>query len=263
VDQGYPAAYAGGHAFVLTSRGWAAYDVTADTWSKFDPPWDDHDGISALGSAIYGLSRGQVIAYNASTGQLTHYPADRVKPRMGGVSVTGTPAGPVLAGYDIARPNSHPAVVDAWDGQGWRRLPPTGQASWVLTWTGRRLVSATPGIHGPEHPAARRPWGGIIDPTTGSWSPLPDALTYPDTSGWDVVSDDWNPATHRGSWFVTNGLVYDDSTGRVWPLPRPDGGPDSLASAVWADGQLIVLGGADFEGQMVTGLSNAAWIYIP
>jgi hypothetical protein len=263
VDQGYPAAYAGGHAFVLTSRGWAAYDVAADSWGDFDPPWDDHYGTSTLGDTVYGLSHGRAIAYDAATGQLTRYPVDHIQPRIGGVSVTGTPAGPVLSGYDVARPNAHPAVVDAWDGHSWRRLPRTGQASWVLTWTGRRLVSVTSGIHGPEHPAARRPWGGAIDRTTGGWSALPTALIYPETSGWDVLSDEWNPATHRGPWFVTHGLVYDDSTERVWPLSRPDGGPDSLASAVWADGKLIVFGGADFSDQTITGLSDGAWIYTP
>jgi hypothetical protein len=270
VDGGTQAVYADNHTFLDTTRGWFSYSIAHDTWKKFTPRWDPGEGLSVLGSRIMGLSHGQVVVYDVVTGAWTTYPVDPIRPRLGGPIVTATSSGPVLAGYDSTKPygvhHAPQTLVDTWDGHRWRRLTPGNQMYGDFTWTGARLVDPLPGIqdHGDEytwdHPV---PVGGILNPATGAWTTLPAALLHPDTSGWNVSAHDNPAAPAFQHWFITDGLVYNDDTGRVWPLPRPQGGTESGASAVWANGRLIVLGGADFSGQQLTQLSNRAWIYTP
>lgn len=271
VDAGCEAAYAAGRIFLGTARGWFAYDLRHDTWAHFPGRWRPGYGLSAVGDRIYGQSRdgSAAIAYDARTHRWRTYPRDPIRPRLGGMTVTGTPSGPVLGGYDSTRPvdvhHGSPALVDVWDGHGWRRIGQTGQLERGWVWTGRRLADPTIGDqdHGDEYAWDQSyPYGGTLDLDSGDWRPLPAALQKA-PRGWDVTSQGWPAASGGSGWFVTEGRVYDDATGRAWPLPRPSGAPEVDSSAVWADGKLVVSGGASFTGQRLTRLDDRAWIYTP
>ncbi|HEX4472792.1 MAG TPA: hypothetical protein VH085_12550, partial [Nocardioides sp.] len=97
---------------------------------------------------------------------------------------------------------------------------------------------------------------------SGAWSPLPDLLEH-SRAGWQVVSQGWPGSVGGGDWFVVDGRVYDDETGKAWPLPRPSGAPASYTEAVWADGRLVAFGGADYSGQKLTSVTAHAWLYTP
>jgi hypothetical protein len=176
--------------------------------------------------------------------------------------VTATDVGPVVTGLDSSQPNDGraPSVVlaDVWDGSSWHRLPATGQLGNDFFWTGSRMVDPDPTtVDGGDvdpfpHPY---PYGGILDPTTGTWTPLPEEATD-SSDGWGVN------ARGGGRWSATYGQVYDTVDGVVTTLSRPDGAPDDGVSAVWTDGRLFAFGGADY-GSDGAEPSNRAWLFTP
>src|SRR5262249_47921616 len=100
------------------------------------------------------------------------------------------------------------------------------------------------------------PQGGTLDPATGTWGRLPRALTG-DPHGWSVTAS-------GGPWFAVAGQAYDDSSGRVYTLDRPDGAPDYAVAGAWADGHLLVFGGTDSsQGSSDRALTNRAWLWSP
>lgn len=271
LESGSEAAFAAGHLYVDTSRGWFDYDVRTDSWSRFESRWCNGCEVSPVGDRIYGRTgSGRAIVYDVHHAQWTSYPADRIQPRLGGATVSGTPSGPVLAGYDTSKPydihHGSPTLVDVWDGHAWRRLPQTGQLERGFVWTGRRLVDPNVGAqdHGDEYTWDRAyPFGGILDPAVGTWQPLPAALEHQPSGGWDVRTSGYPAAAGGEGWFVVDGYVYNDNTGRAWLLPRPAGALSDYASAVWSGGHLIAFGGAEYAGQRLEKVSDRAWLYTP
>ncbi len=270
VDADTEAAYAAGRIIVDTAGGWFVYDLGHDTWTAFRSRWARNYGLSPVGDVIFGESRdlSRVVAYDARARRWTTYPRDTLRPRLGEATVSGTPSGPVLAGYDKSRPydihRGSPAIADVWDHGRWRRLPPSGQMERGWTWTGKRLVDPTRGFQdrGDEYTWPRAyPFGGILDPGAGRWQPLPTVLERA-PQGWVTTSSGWPGPPNGSGWFATDGRVYDDRTGDAWPLPRPAGAPEVYASAVWVDGRLVAFGGASYSGQHLT-LGSGAWIYTP
>ena len=247
---------------------WFVYDPDADSWSRIaDVPRNAGDVPSALGSDVYVLAGRRVAVYGVGEDQWSMLPADPIQPRLGQRRVTATTSGVVVTGVDATQPNdgSTPSLLlaDVWDGTSWHRLPPSEQLgtgnSW--TWTGTRMVDPDPfAMDGGEVDNWGRsyPQGGTLDPATGTWGSLPDALVDPalgDHQGWDVSAT-------GGSWFAVVGQVYDDATGRVYRLDAPDGAPTSGTGAAWADGRLLAFGGATF-GTERTHLTDRAWLWTP
>ena len=191
-------------------------------------------------------------------------PPDPVEPRLTQREITATSAGLVLTGLDSTQPNDgiQPSLVlaDVYDGTTWHRLPPGDQLSNGFSWTGHRMVDPDPFTdNGGEVDNWGRdiPHGGTLDPVTGTWGRLPAALTT-EPPEWSV------PAAGSGPWFTVLGQVYNDDTGEVSTLPRPDGAPDLYQSGAWADGRLVVFGGVDSsKGFGPDALTNHAWIYTP
>jgi hypothetical protein len=249
--------------------GWFGYDPRADAWSRITPPPTDVGDLpSALGSQVYAVAGRHVVVYDVHADAWTLLPADEIEPALSQRRVTATPVGPVVTGVDATRPNdgTTPSLVlaDRWDGSQWRRLPPSeqlGNNAWV--WTGTRLVDPEPfTLDGGDVDGWGRsyPMGGTLDPATATWGSLPDALVnIPEGGrrGWGVSASD-------GPWMAAFGQVYDDDTGRVFHLDQPTGAPDHATAAAWADGRLVVFGGADFDADGSSGdLSNHAWLWTP
>jgi hypothetical protein len=248
---------------------WFSYEPDHDRWSQIDDvPPGIGDLPSALGSRVYAIAGRQVAVYDVDTLRWTMLPPDTIEPALSQRRVTATDVGPVITGEDSTQPHDGSApslmLADVWDGTQWRRLPPTQQlANNEWSWTGTRMVDPEPfTLDGGEVDGWGRayPMGGILDPATGTWAPLPDALVNPpqgDNRGWGVSAS-------GGPWITELGQVYDDATGQVWQLARPDGAPDYASAATWADGRLVVFGGTDLGADgAVDGLSNRAWLWTP
>jgi hypothetical protein len=248
---------------------WFVYDPDADDWSRIaDVPDEIGDLPSALGPRVYALVGRRVAVYSVSGSQWTLLPPDPITPALRQRQVTATDVGPVVTGEGSTQPHDGSAPVlilaDVWDGREWHRLPPSGQlANNDWTWTGTRMVDPEPfTLDGGEVNGWGRayPMGGTLDPATGTWGPLPDALVNApqgDERGW-VVS------AAGGSWIAVLGHAYDDSTGRVYRLDRPTGAPEWGTTASWADGRLVVVGGAsDADGPSGMSLTDRAWVWTP
>lgn len=247
---------------------WFRYDPGADHWSRIpDVPAEVGDLPSALGSEVYVLAGSAVAVYSVTDRTWSTLPPDPITPRLAQRRVTATTSGPVVTGIDATQPNDghEPplAYADVWDGSRWRRLPRLPQLyGGSFTWTGVRMVDPEPyTLDGGQVDAWDRayPMGGILDPATGAWSSLPEALVNPpegDDRGWGV-------SAAGGPWFAVLGQVYDDSTGEVSELPRPDGAPSYGMSAVWAGDHLFVFGGAGETDSLSTAATDRAWLWTP
>jgi hypothetical protein len=242
---------------------WWVYDPQRNHWDRAHGPRHGMENPSPLGPRLYGLVGGRVAWYDVESDTWTRLPADPTRPRLTSVSVTATSAGPVVSGYDATQPNDgrKPSLVlaDVWRRGAWHRLPATGQLDTGFAWTGRRLVQPSPYSEdgGQVNGWGRAyPQGGRLDPVTGVWSRLPAAVTG-DPDGWTLEAA-------GGPWFASAGQAYDDDTGGVAPLPRPDGAADYAVSAAWAGDRLVAFGGVDSaRGYSGDALSDRAWIFTP
>jgi hypothetical protein len=242
---------------------WFVYDPASDEW--FDIPsfaGGVGDLPSAIGDRVYGFVGDHVAVYNARRGLWTQLPPDPIVPKLAQRRVTATAYGPVVSGYDSTQPNDgrEPSVVlaDVWDGTSWRRLPATGQLDNNWFWTGTRMVDPDPTVvDGGEVDPFPHPYpsGGMLDPGTGEWRPLPDSISD-STGGWGLNAQ-------GGRWSAVYGQVYDTDAGVAWRLPRPDDAPDIGTTAVWAGDDLLAFGGVSYGQDVSPDLTNRAWLWTP
>jgi hypothetical protein len=247
------------------AAAWFTYEPDHNRWSRIaGVPQRAGDLPSALGSRVYVTAGRRVAVYDVRRFTWSLLPPDPIRPALTQRRVTATSAGPVVTGYDATQANDgrSPSVTLAhvWDGTGWHRLPATGQLGNEWTWNGSHLVDPDPTVEdgGETNPFPHEfPVGGVLDPRTGQWSPLPAAVTVDPGNGWGVYA-----AGPRR--FATYGQVYDSRTGDVVRLPRPDGAPLDGAAASWAGDRLLAFGGVSYRPELTTGrLTNRAWIYTP
>jgi hypothetical protein len=238
---------------------WWVYDPTADSWTRAaDPPSGTRDLPSSYGSSVYAVDGSRVVVYDVRTGAWSRLPRDPGAAVLTGRRVTATAAGPVVSGVPALNGVGGDVVwADVFDGRHWRRLPPTGQLGNDWAWAGDRMVDFDSYEHQGTAPQAVFSLGGILDPATGRWSPLPDsARRTPD--------DPWSPvAIGPGPWAAGWGLVYDVRGGRAWPLQRPGGAAPDATAAAWAGDRLLVFGGVDWGHGPDPRLSNGAWLWTP
>jgi hypothetical protein len=249
---------------------WFTYQPDHNRWTPIDDvPPGIGDLPSAIGSKVYALTGRQVAVYDVTTLRWTLLPPDDLEPALAQRRVTATDAGPVVTGVDSSEPQDgsggKPLLIlaDVWDGNRWRRLPPSEQlADNEFTWTGTRMVDPEPfTLNGGQVDGWGRsyPMGGTLDPSTGTWGPLPSALVSPPQG----EGQGWGVSAAGGPWFAVLGQAYDDATGRIFHLDPPSDAPDYGMSAAWAGDRLVVFGGA---GQGVTQpveLSDGAWMWTP
>lgn len=272
VPDGAPSAVVGGRLYVLARDVLLAYDVGHDAWSRIATPpgftdgqlTADHDRLVV---ASGGDERRSVPdrVYDPGAGRWSTLPDDPIGPAFDRV-LTAIPTGLVLTAHALVDdPGADgPSLVLAarWDRatDSWTRLPDSDQlGGWAWTWSGRRLVDPSlGGGDGGEVGNYGRsiPFGGILDPASGTWSRLPHAPKQ-GTGGWPV-------GALGGRFAAVAGWTYDDDTASWAPVPRPLGAPDLPGAAVWAGDRLVVIGGLDgARGDTPGSLDRGAWISEP
>jgi hypothetical protein len=244
---------------------WFTYEPDHNRWSPIDGvPRGVGDLPSAIGPRVYAPTGRRVAVYDVTRFRWSLLPPDRIRPALTQRRVTATSVGPVVTGLDSTQPNDGrtPSVVlaDVWDGRAWHRLPATGQLGNDWYWTGTRMVDPDPTVvdGGEVDPFSHAyPSGGILDPETGDWQPLPEAVS-------DSAEGGWGLNAQGGRWSATYGQVYDTGAGKAWTLRRPDGAPDLGTTAVWAADMLMVVGGVAYGSEESSGeVTNQAWLYTP
>lgn len=271
------AAVIGQQLYVLAAESLLVWHGDRDSWAEVRLPgprgWPHlvADGARLLvvsGSDENGVLPDRVL--DTLTGQWTSLPPNPLQPSFDR-TVTATPQGLVLTAKPIEPDGgpADPALVHAAllppGASEWRPLPPSTQlGGWRWSWTGHRLVDPTlGGADGGETNNYGRviPYGGRLEPATGTWSRLPDA-PGPGTGGWPVEAA-------GGPLVAAEGWVYDDERARWTRLPRPVDAPETPGPAAWAGSILVVHGGADWDGLAGSDdwtpenvWSSGAWAYV-
>lgn len=247
------AAVVGARLFIASGQTLLVWDSIEDSWQEVRAPRDagqsllvaDGDQLLlASGSDEHGARPDHVL--DTSTGEWTTLPEDPLKPSFDRI-IASTPHGLVLTAKPIGSDggSADPALVHAAllapRESEWRTLPPSDQlGGWRWAWTGKHLVDPTlGGADGGQVNNFGRviPFGGRLDPATGTWSRLPGA---PDERG------GWPVEAPGGPLIAAEGWLYDDNTGSWTRLPRPDDAPAEPGPGVWAGRVLVVYGGADW-----------------
>jgi hypothetical protein len=239
-----------GDTMVIFGDGrWWAYDAGADAWAGLPAPpapTEDTGSISSAGGLVYAMGRrGRVQVLDLAAGTWSELPA--APTRLVG-AVVATEDGVVVSGP--TRRDGTGVVAQVWDGRSWTEVP-VPQRNSFRHWTGQRLVEVDPQRGGEGERA-----GGILDPASGEWSPLPDDVTDSAGSGWSV-----NAA--EGPLILGWGYLYDDRD-RSWTrqAPKPEDAAGGGVSSVWADGRVVVFGGVDTSARDYEPV-NQAWAWTP
>jgi len=253
IEDRAPHAVAGGRLYVLSESRLLRYDATGDSWTLLSTPSGLDGAVTTDGRRLVfadssdedGSAPDRVL--DTRTGAWSVLPDDPLGQSFDR-AITPTPHGLVLTAHSIdALDAGGPALVEGAllppGSHGWQRFPGSDQLGggrWV--WSRERLVDPSPGgADGGEVDGFGRtiPFGGRLDPATGEWSRLPGAPAA-NAGGWAVE------ALH-GPLQAAAGWLYDDTVGRWHRLPRPDGAPPAPGTATWAGGDLVVVGGEDWE----------------
>lgn len=251
-----------GDLFVLVRGELIRYDVGGDAWSRV------RDGLSAWYHLATDGRRLLLVNSSDEDGtrpDLTYEPRGN---RWGALpadplgrsfdrSIAASPAGLVLSGKKVTpSPGAgdepaylESAILDERSGT-WARPAPSGilgGSSWQAV--GNRVVSVgLGGSDGGGDPPGDYgrviPFGGALEVTDGSWSPLNDT-PEPMSGGWPVFAP--GPAL-----IASDGYLYDDASGAWLRVPRPPDAGDLPGPAVWAGSSLVVVttenqGGKRFE----------------
>ncbi len=245
------------------------YSVADDAWTErpiaVGTPCQlvgDHNRVVfASGTDENGVLPDRVL--DLETGNWSTLPEDPIGPAYDRV-ITSTPDGLVLTAKELVdNPGADEpsltlvALLDP-ETNTWKRLPDTGQiGGWQWTWTGRHLLAPELGeADGGEVGNWGRsyPYGGTIDVPSGAWSPLADA------------PDDYGRTSLIGALGVrysnVGGYLYDDEDESWTILPEPAGVPEYPGAPIWADDQLIIIGGTDWDDNDGT-RSEGVWQFTP
>lgn len=247
VDRWTGHVWTAGRLVVGDPEAWWAYDPGADAWAGVPLPAEPV-GVpeTAADGRVWTVAGRRVQVLDVATGAWSALPPDPLEPRLRDGGLLATDAGLVLTGvaYDEAAADEPTLTqADRWDGEEWVRLPTTGMLGPLTHWTGRRLVGAgLGGADGGQVDGWDRwyPEGGVLDPATGAWSPLPDP---PDLDALDAA--DWRLEAAAGPRVATGGFLLDLRAGTWTHLGHPASAVTDHATAVLAGDVLVVVGGTD------------------
>lgn len=272
----------------------AAFDPSDDTWTELAPPPDGNaaDAVTHLvwtGTEVILVTGGastpdQVVAYDPATdtwreGALPATPL----PAFAQLAWTGSEV--VVIGFDMGIGDQAYSVNGDTDGDGdlmdpddpppvdqsptvgqtvvhlydpaadtWRSIPwglGAARRSPVVAWTGDALLVGGGGGSGADHADA-----ALLDPATGTWTPLPAAPVPFSASGREATvwtgdqvlvptsSLPGDPAEADPGDASLGLLAYDAGTGTWTQAPTAPVPPPQGSRPVWAAGRLVApLGG--------------------
>ncbi len=205
------------------------------------------------------------LLYDPATGKWTDLPVDPLAPSFDRSAVwTGREL--LLLGVEVvpnpnsARPSLYRAAgLDLASGS-WRRLPDSevlgSNPTWF--WAGDRLINPSIGSAdgGQVNNWGRAfPFGGILDPVSGAWSPLPDP---------PAAANVYQGLSVGGPEFLvsSDGLVLHVPTLTWAPLTKPRVGEEAGAASVWAGDRLFLWGGVRSNGAAAV-LVGDGWTWLP
>ena len=251
-----------------------AYHVLDDRWEELDaPPVPGGTSLAlvAAGDKVVGYhptqERGVIpdLLYDPAAGDWTDLPVDPLAPSFDRSAVwTGQEL--LLLGVEVvpqpnaARPSLYRAAgLDLASGS-WRRLPDSEVLGWnpAWFWAGARMINPSIGSAdgGQVNNWGRAfPFGGVLDPASGAWSPLPDpppaANVY---QGLSVGGPEYLVASE--------GFVLHVPTFTWAPLTKPRAGEEAGGASAWAGDRLFVWGGVRSNGVAATLLGDG-WTWQP
>lgn len=256
------------------------YDVGDDRWEQLPHPEEVSDGyeltatddLVVLAPRHDGGGDPPSFALAPASETWSTLPPDPLPP-LYERSLVWTGSDLVLLGAEAAPDADAPdpslviaAAFDTHSGS-WRRLPDSEiVAGHGREWVGESglVVAPSPGTvdggavnnWGRDHPL-----GGILDPRAATWASLPSAPS-PHSPRVDPMLDLGRPVGGEG--YVTgHGGMLLDIRARSWVEPPTNPAmPNVGASSAWADGRLVLFGGARWDGAEAT-LSNETWIWEP
>jgi hypothetical protein len=234
-----------------------SYNVNQDSWESLPlPAGVDLPGyrlLTATSDALIAYPDSQErgafpdLLYDPSTRTWRELPPDPLVPSFDRSMVWTGDEVLLFAIEDARQPEGsfylyRAAALDIASGT-WRRLPDSGIAGYSPTWfwSAGRAVNPTIGRVGDEDEmGAGHPYGGMLDPTTGSWSDLPRPPNDLREYGGPSVGE----SGHVVSW---QGAILDVAAGTWSALPPLPVAADEGAAVVWAGDRLVVWGGFDWE----------------
>jgi hypothetical protein len=262
-----------GDVLVIVSddHTWHAYDASEDAWRRLpEPPVrpDLHNSaISAAGGSVVTLGQGgTVLVFNLAEETWRTLPSSPHEPRLQAHGAQATAEGIVVIGVDstVRNDGTVPSYLfaEVYRDGAWQRLERSNMmGGYGWHWTGERLVAPHPGcVDGGEvNPYPRCiPEGGILDPGSGTWAPLPRAP--------EDFSAGWSLSAAGGERMLVGGYLYDDADGSWTLFGAPDDfGRYSQVASVIADDRVIAFGGIDWSrGWDADDLTtNRAWTWTP
>lgn len=259
-----------------------AYDPIADTWETLPAPAvESGTGLRlvAAGDKLVAYQQTQErgyapdLVFDPASRSWSTLPRDLLALSFDRTMVwTGDHL--VLLGKEaVANPGSKsPSFVRAarlagLDGGDWERLTDSEVIGWNFGIAGGKIVSAELGgaDGGETNPYGRvYPFGGMLDPDTLEWEPLPGEPPTPEqayASGGQVYESSMPIA--GGDIVAIHGYVLHVPSGTWIPLPRPPGGPQGGGGQVVAGERIIAFGGYSWSDDNRATLLDDAWVWAP
>jgi hypothetical protein len=151
----------------------------------------------------------------------------------------------VVAFSGDPRVDGEQPAAEGWSGYGpgWTQLPGDGLPGSAWAWTGSELVGGGGQEDGAQRPAAS---GAGFDPTTGTWTPIPDAPegrtdAHAVWTGREILFwGGWDGEAER-----MDGLAFDLASGEWRKIPDAPLSAGSTAVSVWTGTEMIVWGGGE------------------
>jgi hypothetical protein len=251
---------------------WHAYDASEDVWQSLPaPPARTVLHSAALSAAKGSLAilgeAGAVFVLDLADETWASLPPSPHRPQLEAHSASATAEGIVVIGVDSTKRNDGTVpsylMAEVYRDGAWRRAPRSDMiGGYVWHWTGERLVApSTFCVDGGDtntFPGCI-PEGGIFDPQSGTWAPLPPAPKQ--------VPAGWNLDAAAGASLLGVGYLYDDQDGSWTRVGAPDGYQNyTHVASVLADGRVIAFGGIDWSGDWDVDdqrTTNRAWTLAP